>query len=220
MAEMVESQPVWTPFRLHHDQHVDTIEAVKDLTDEELLARYRAVAGASGSERFLNELFSRHHSKVAAWCYRMTGDRDSAADLSQDIFIKVYQHLDSFQGTARFSTWLYSITRNHCLNDWKARANRPQQFEREVLLELPDEKAESIENILERVSSAENARKLLAETLDETELKVMTLHYRDEISLQGVSKVLGLTNASGAKAYVVSARRKLAVAVERWKARQ
>ncbi len=106
------------------------------------------------------------------------------------------------------------------MNEWKARANRPQQAKPEVLHELVDEKAESIESILERVSSAENARKLLAETLDETELKVMTLHYRDEISLQAVSNVLGLTNASGAKAYVVSARRKLAVAVERWKARQ
>jgi RNA polymerase sigma-70 factor, ECF subfamily len=52
-------------------------------------------------------------------------------------------------------------------------------------------------------------RQLMQEALDETEAKVMTLHYVDELPLDSITRLLGLENPSGAKAYVVSARRKL-----------
>jgi DNA-directed RNA polymerase specialized sigma24 family protein len=63
-------------------------------------------------------------------------------------------------------------------------------------------------------------RTLLAETLDETERRVMTLHYGEDLTLDAVTRLLGLTNASGAKAYIVSARRKLSGAVRRWNTKQ
>jgi DNA-directed RNA polymerase specialized sigma24 family protein len=53
---------------------------------------------------------------------------------------------------------------------------------------------------------------MILESLDETEARVMMLHYGEEIPLNTVSQMLGLTNKSGAKAYIVSARRKLAAA--------
>ena len=59
---------------------------------------------------------------------------------------------------------------------------------------------------------------LLAETLDETEQAVFTLHYGDDLPLDRITRMLGLQNASGAKAYIVSAKRKLARAAPRWKA--
>jgi len=60
--------------------------------------------------------FRRHHVKVARWCLSVTGDRESAADLAQENLRKAYQNLSYFKGQSKFSTWLYSITRNHCLN--------------------------------------------------------------------------------------------------------
>ena len=62
-------------------------------------------------------------------------------------------------------------------------------------------------------------RQLLAESLDETERTVMTLHYGEEMPLDAITRTLKLANASGAKAYIVSARRKLNRAIERLKAR-
>ena len=67
------------------------------LSDEELIERYRAASGTPAGEAFIDQLFHRHHQRVAAWCYRMTGDVDSAADLAQEVFLKAFRRLDSFQ---------------------------------------------------------------------------------------------------------------------------
>jgi hypothetical protein len=59
----------------------------QELTDEALIARYRAEggqaqAGQGQAEQYLNEIFRRHHVKVARWCLSVTGDRESAANLA------------------------------------------------------------------------------------------------------------------------------------------
>ena len=61
---------------------------------------------------------------------------------------------------------------------------------------------------------------LLDEALDETEKKVFTLHYGDDLPLDAITRLLGLSNRSGAKAYILRARRKLRRAARLWKARQ
>ena len=62
-------------------------------------------------------------------------------------------------------------------------------------------------------------RQLMDDVLDDTEKRVMTLHYGHDLRLDAITAALGLTNASGAKAYIVSAKRKLNAAVKRWNAR-
>jgi RNA polymerase sigma-70 factor, ECF subfamily len=156
---------------------------------------------------------------VAIWCLRFTGDRQSAADLAQDVFLKAYRSIVSFRGDAKFSTWLFSIARNHCRNEMRARSVRLEETTDTVDLDLESGKEESVLTTLQKEESMRSMRALIGETLDETESLVMTLHYGDEITLAAITRLLGLTNASGAKAYVVSARRKLSVAIERWKAR-
>jgi RNA polymerase sigma-70 factor (ECF subfamily) len=139
----------------------------------------------------------------------MTGDVDSAADLAQDVFLKAFQRLNSFRGDSKFSTWLYSIARNHCVDEMRSRALRPQEATGVVLEHLVDSGLEQVSRTLERRESALALRQLIQEALDETEAKVMTLHFVDELPLDSITRLLGLENPSGAKAYVVSARRKL-----------
>lgn len=190
------------------------------LSDEELIERSRAERGSPKAERFINELFQRHHEKVAGWCLRMTGEVSSATDLAQDIFLKAFQRLHTFQGNAKFTTWLFVITRNHCLDELRSR--EPQlQDSSDVLLEgIADFQYESVSSELERRESERLLRTLIREALDEIETKVLTLHYVNELPLDVVNRMLGLRNRSGAKAYIVSARRKLKRAHARWKARQ
>ena len=190
---------------------------MNELSDEELVLRYQSQSGSSQQQALLNELFSRHHVRVAAWCYRMTGDRESAADLAQDIFLKAYRHIASFRGTSKFTTWLYTITRNHCNSELKSRATRPEGPADTELLDLPDP-SETLDATLERRSSERLLRELMEEQLDETEQRVMTLHYAEELPLATITRLLGLQNASGAKAYIVSARRKLNDAIGRLRA--
>ncbi|MGZ4854822.1 MAG: RNA polymerase sigma factor [Candidatus Angelobacter sp.] len=191
----------------------------EELTDEALIARYRAEAGQDSAEQYLNELFRRHHVKVARWCLSVTGDRESAADLAQEICVKAYQNLSYFKGQSKFSTWLYSITRNHCLNAVRSRNSVPDMDSDELVMDtLPDVKDSPLASV-ERKQQADIARQLINETLEETEKAVFTMHFGEELPLDVITRMLNLSNASGAKAYLVSAKRKLDKAAKRWKAR-
>ena len=193
--------------------------AAGELPDEELIAQYRAEGDQKVRAQLVNELFSRHYKTVARWCYRVTGDAQSAADLAQDVFLKAYRNLDSFRVNSRFTTWLYTISKNHCLSEVKSRAAQGPEAGEEVLLNLADATS-GADQTLERESDLAVMRQLLAESLDETERTVMTLHYGEEMPLDAITRILKLANASGAKAYIVSARRKLNRAMERLQAKR
>ena len=191
------------------------------LTDEELIERYRASGKTAASDDpHINELFRRHYQRVALWCLRQTGDRDRAADLAQEIFSSAFRYLDSFRGDSKFSTWLFTITRNQCRNDWKTRAARQEDESEPIFDQMRDVKAADPLAMLEREDTASVMRTLLQDSLDQTEREVMSLHYVEEMPLDAITRMLGLENASGAKAYIVSARRKLRQAVTRWKAKK
>ena len=185
-----------------------------DRSDEELLAASRTAAADRDS--IVNELFARHYERVARWCLRFTGDRESAADLAQDVFLKAHRHLDSFKGNSRFSTWLYTIVRNESLS--RVQRQNPPADSDAVLEEIaaiepsPDELAQ-------RSQRNDRLTRFLAITLDALERRVFVLHYGDGMPLEAITRLLRLDNASGAKAYIVSARRKVARATERLKAR-
>ena len=193
---------------------------MEKLSDEELVARFRAEGASSNAHGWIDQLFERYHIRVAAWCFRFTGDRQSAADLAQDVFLRAYRSFDSFRSDAKFSTWLFSIARNHCFNEMRHRSVRYEEAIDPGAFDLEPAAGESPLAALQREETLRSMRALISETLDETEVRVMTLHYADEVSLDAVTRLLGLTNASGAKAYVVSAKRKMGAAIARWKARE
>src|SRR5579864_1329874 len=181
---------------------------MEELSDEELVERYRAEPASSPGKSFLNQLFARHHTRVASWCFRMTGRVDSAADLAQEVFLKAFQRLDSFRGDSKFTTWLYSIARNHCMDEFRSRATRPAETTDVVLDQMIDSRFEDVSRTMERRESEQLVRQLMREALDGTESEVMTMHYVHELPLDSITRLLGLRNQSGAKAYIVSARRK------------
>jgi RNA polymerase sigma-70 factor, ECF subfamily len=189
------------------------IRRMEGASDEELVARTR-IDGLSQSRRdeILNELFGRYHSRVAVWCLRMTGDRNAAADLAQDVLLRAWRSLDSWQGQSKFSTWMYSIMRNHCINDRAARSVRPEGASDPLNFDVSDQSARP-DRQAERNSEVRRMNELIGSALDRTEAQVMTLHYGEEMTLDAITRLLSLTNASGAKAYIVSARRKLKAAV-------
>jgi RNA polymerase sigma-70 factor (ECF subfamily) len=183
------------------------------LTDEQLIAEARRDPGAAPG--LLDELFRRHYARVALWCLRFTGDRERAADLTQDIFLKLRNSLHTFQGEAKFTTWLYSICRNHCFNEIRARRNPAESVPEDEwdrwMSDSPDH-----DGRIDRDRRFATAQEWLAR-LEPLERQVFTLHYAEEMPLDSITRLLALTNASGAKAYIVSARRKLSEMVRRWR---
>ena len=84
-------------------------------------------------ERALNDdlaafeqLVTRYQDKITGFAARMLSDRDEAEDVAQEVFIKAYRHLESFRGASSFSTWLYRITTNLCIDRVRAKKRRPQ----------------------------------------------------------------------------------------------
>lgn len=191
---------------------------MENRAEEELIATYLADSSAAEGRAALDELFRRYQARVALWCFRIAGDREWAADLAQEVFLKAYRNLESYRGNSKFSTWLYAIARNHCFNEMQSRATRPDTRDGdEALLNIAGTEDPAAE--LERDSSRRYLQQLLADNLTELEAKVMTLHYGEELPLDAVGRMLRLDNASGAKAYIVSAKRKLSRVIERWRAR-
>ena len=81
--------------------------ATQAATDEELVQKVLA-----GDEELFGELVRRHQRQIVNFIYRMVGDSDVALDMSQDVFIRVYQALDRFDPRYRFTTWIYRIASN------------------------------------------------------------------------------------------------------------
>lgn len=81
------------------------------LDDHALVTKIQA-----GERQAFTTLVSRWQDKVYTQCYRQLGDEDLAQEAAQEIFIKLYKGLGSFQFQAKFSTWLFRIVLNHCSN--------------------------------------------------------------------------------------------------------
>jgi RNA polymerase sigma-70 factor (ECF subfamily) len=75
----------------------------------------------SGDRQAFASLLTRHQKRIFNFMYRMVGERGAAEDLTQEVFLKAYEALPRFRKASRFSTWLYRIAHNHCLNALKGR---------------------------------------------------------------------------------------------------
>ena len=67
-------------------------------------------------QQSLSDIYNRYYQKVYQTCFYYTRNHDDAFDLAQDVMLKAFAHLEAFEGKSTFSTWLFAITRNHCLS--------------------------------------------------------------------------------------------------------
>ena len=172
------------------------------------------------AERRVAVLFERYHRHVVAWACRITGSYELAQDLAQDVFIKACGGIETFRGDAQVTTWLYTITRNCCRDHLRKRAARPLEVNDAALSAAPP----VVENAAVRWVEAQHAamlvRRLMQDAkLDPIEARAFRLRYGDDAPLQLVTRRLGLTNPSGARARLLSARRKLRRSAQRWQRR-
>lgn len=93
-----------------------------------------------GDPSAFEELVRQHQRMVHALTFRMTGSLADAEDLAQETFLRAYRQIGGFRGTAKFSTWLYRIAMNTCLN-WRQSERRRSQVQAEAAVELWTEHA-------------------------------------------------------------------------------
>src|SRR6476620_7211165 len=92
-------------------------------SDRELVAT--AVSGVAGS---FEELVRRYQRPISAYVYRMVGNYESALDLTQEIFIKVYSSLRRYREEFKFSTWIYKIAHNAAIDHLRRNAGRERSL--------------------------------------------------------------------------------------------
>lgn len=90
--------------------------------ERKLVRRLRA-----RDEDAFTELVRSYQHKVFNVVFRIVGDRSEAEEVSQEVFVTVFKHIDGFRGDAKFSTWLYRIATNHARNRVKYLARRSQR---------------------------------------------------------------------------------------------
>lgn len=103
--------------------------------DEELVLKSQ-----NGDPAAFDELVRNHQHMVHSLTYRMTGSLADAEDLAQETFIRAYAQIGSFRGGSKFSTWLYRIAVNACLN-WRQSEARRFQLQSRVAEELSTRQA-------------------------------------------------------------------------------
>src|ERR1039457_864856 len=82
----------------------------------------------NGSPAAFEELIRQHQRMIHSLTFRMTGSLADAEDLAQETFLRAYEQIGAFRGTAKFSPWLYRIAVNPCLNWRQSEARRFQLY--------------------------------------------------------------------------------------------
>jgi len=78
-----------------------------------------------GDQRAFSEIVRRYDNRLLNFVYRTIGDRERAQDLVQETFVRVYRHIERFDLTKKFSTWIYTIASNLAKNELRNRSRNP-----------------------------------------------------------------------------------------------
>jgi RNA polymerase sigma factor (sigma-70 family) len=185
---------------------------LREQPDEELVRLALAGPAAGGGSAASSELLARHQRRVYLWCYRYVRDHERALDLAQEVLLSAHRGLAGFAGRSHFSSWLFAITRNRCLD--AVAAPRWLRDDAVELASLPDHSSRP-EAPLEIEQNESRLRRALSVHLDETEGRALWLLAVERLSVEEITRVLRLDNATGARGLLQRARRKLRSAMER-----
>ena len=135
-------------------------------------------------------LYSRYSTKVYEKCFSLLKDSNLAQEFVQDIFCKVFEKLSEFRGDSNFSTWLYAITYNQCIEYLrvKKKMNYPDWNSQH---EVPD----VIDEINEKELNSETVMKIL-EQIHPEEKALLTMHYIDNLPISYIQTALKISESA------------------------
>jgi RNA polymerase sigma-70 factor (ECF subfamily) len=172
------------------------------LSDGQLIELYLN----NGSQVSLQVLCERYEKKVFSKCYSMTKSREVAEDLRQDIMLKMIDKLHLFKGLSSYSTWLYSITYNHCIEHLR-KYKRVRFDDLKDLLDIPDEVADDeIETVLQLRLDRIN---FLLELLKPEDKAILLMKYKEGFDLKQIMEISQISGASATKMRLKRAKARL-----------
>src|SRR5262245_49083276 len=165
--------------------------------DAQLVDRYLA-----GDASAFDEMMIRHQRRIYRVCYRFVNNREDAMDLAQDVFIKAFEHLESFRRDSSLKTWLCQIAMNHCINHVRKHSQDFVEVKEDTGSEWP-----SVQLQLEDREEREQFRRLLKQ-LPPKRKAILELRINEQLSYEEIAKISG-RSVSTIKASVFFALEKL-----------
>jgi RNA polymerase sigma-70 factor (ECF subfamily) len=167
--------------------------------------RLSVQAALRGDQAAFGDLVSRYQTAVFNMAYRMLGDASEAEDASQEVFVRAWNQLHTFQQERRFSTWLLSIASHLCID--LLRRRKPTAPLDDVALYVESDDPAPDELALQ--SEQRDVVKKLLSTLPDKYRSVTVLRYYNDLSYDEIARATGLTE-SAVKTQLHRARRMLA----------
>ena len=157
-------------------------------------------------------LVDRYKDLVYTLAMRMIKNKEEAEEVAQDTFIKVYKSLSKFKGDSKFSTWIYKVAYNTCLDRIK---KIKRQYNTVAIDEYTEHQVKTIDNALDKIEAQEKqqAIKNCLELLPSEDSFLLTLYYFEELSLDEISKIIGL-KPNNVKIKLFRSRKKLATVLK------
>jgi RNA polymerase sigma factor (sigma-70 family) len=161
-----------------------------------------------GNKKAFSVLVNQYKDLVYTLAYKMLKNKEEAEEVSQDTFIKTFNSINKFKGYSKFSTWIYKITYNNCLD----RLKKGKKENNVVYIEdFNEHQAEAIENILDNINEKDRNQKIqeCLQLLPSEEAFLLTLYYFDDQSIEEIAKVIDC-NTNNVKIKLHRSRKKLA----------
>ena len=158
------------------------------LSDEELV---QLIVGQSKTELF-GILYDRYADKVYRKCISFSKDEEVAKDMVQDVLLKVFSKLNRFKGNSRFSTWLYAITYNFCVEYYR----KDSRFRTQDIDQGPEIAADEETEERELLSWRVDQLKFALDQVAPEDKVLLLLKYQDETPIKEIMDTLEVSESA------------------------
>ncbi len=160
-----------------------------EISDETLIKTIR-----EGDTEFFAVIVERYQVPIYNLMYRYSGSADDAADMTQDVFCRVFEKLERYQAQKSFFAWLYTLALNHA-RDWaRKRTNHKRKIER-FSREYSNGETRSPGHLAEADQDAKNLLSAMAKLADDRREMVL-LKYRHERSVKEIAEIFDISESA------------------------
>ena len=175
-----------------------TLAGAEAYTDAEVMLRVKA-----GDQSAFDFLVQKYRRPLVSFMYRMAHNAAAAEDLAQEVFLRVYRSRQTYEASAKFTTWLYRIATNLAVNH--ARDTRHERPEVTVSLDEPDEETGTTLDVADSTVTAEEslvrrertlAIRAKVEALPERQKLAVIMHKYQQMDYKQIAEVLKLSESA------------------------
>lgn len=162
----------------------------KEYSDSELISLYLKEQNTT----YFTLLYRRYAGKVFAKCISMLSDEGMARDATQDIFIKVLLNLGKFTEQSSFSTWVYSITYNFCIDIIRKKKKNILIYSEDMGKISPTAEAEIPDSIILEMETKRLEK--VMEIMPPGDKAILNMKYIDDLQIRDIAEVLNKTESA------------------------